>query len=370
MSRRNTFKLSSIALGMGAVFAFGYSASALADSTYTNYTNSGDLINAAGSTISVIDGGNGRFQNGSNFNNTTSSLTNLGTIKSDNWFTNGTAASFVTATITNSGTIDSANYFQNGASGNNDTSIVNNTGGIVSTNYFINGSSGNNDTSTFINNGSFSTTNYILNGSTGTNDTSTFTNNGTFTTTSWFQNGTSSDHSAKFENFGTLNVSSFRNDGLLVNHGTINGMITGLGTYQQDGGSITLGQPIATTNIEILNTNKVSILPGSLSLNSIYGHSYTLLMGSNITFQGLAAPSDTNIASYFNLAAFNGMNHFAPGTGITFKDTFAGGKLVDVAINFAAAVPEPEVWAMMLLGLPLIGVAVSRKQANSNLLAA
>ena len=53
---------------------------------------------------------------------------------------------------------------------------------------------------------------------------------------------------------------------------------------------------------------------------------------------------------------------------IGFNDSFTGDGDYDdfvVGVNFAAAIPEPETYAMMLAGLGLLGIAARRRKQKS-----
>ena len=100
-------------------------------------------------------------------------------------------------------------------------------------------------------------------------------------------------------------------------------------------------------------SSQVNLINGGSAGNGVYwlvGSSATL--GADTTFAGNIL-ANTSI-TLDNSAQILGGRAIALNGAVTMDTNI---------INFASPVPEPEEWAMLLLGLPMLGWAIKRKKA-------
>jgi len=136
---------------------------------------------------------------------------------------------------------------------------------------------------------------------------------------------------------------------------------TGASTgYSLDGG-ITVVDGLQLTSINLYGPGNVNLTTGQDSIAlTMVGSPDPVLGEQEYTFSGGFSGVSVATGTTYSLK-IGGYS-----SGVT--ETFYSGTL-GLAGNNASATPEPEQWAMMLLGMPLIAWAVRRKQgghANSN----
>jgi hypothetical protein len=108
-----------------------------------------------------------------------------------------------------------------------------------------------------------------------------------------------------------------------------------------------------------LSDNGAAFSLQSLAINADSGNQITFTgtesNGSTVNFQsGLTG---------WSIVDFSGKSGWNNLTSVTISTTIAGDQLFLDNINVAAAVPEPEEWALMLAGLPLVGWNLRNRKA-------
>ena len=179
-------------------------------------------------------------------------------------------------------------------------------------------------------------------------------------------------------NLGTLSTPSST---AIIDNSIATGSFTDAFNFSTDASGATASAGGDATSYSITyDVTDPNELGATLSSINLYQGATALLPAGSISFtqtsavdpiSGATIWNDTYTASLSNvhLAASTPYSLIITGTGGSLNDMIGYSGNYTGTLNLSP-VPEPEQWAMLLLGLPIMGGAARRKQINPDLAAA
>jgi hypothetical protein len=374
------------------------------NSVTCNINSGGTLDNNVGGTLNNDSGG---------------TLNNFGTLNNSGWFVNNSTLnnnSGGTLNIINQGGLSNFGSLNNNSGGMlniNNSGLINNSGASLTNSGTLVNNGGLRNSGSLINSGTLTNNNGLLANYSG----GTLTSSGTLTNAGSVTNAGTLSSSGTLSNAGTLtNTSTLTNSGTFNNDGTVNGA----GTFNQTAGMTNInGTPFTQNQVNINGGNLFGFgsingtvannggiiqggatgAAGKLTINGGFtqGSTGTLqeLITQNVGYSTLQVNGAVNLGGTLNIMTGTGFSFaagqaynimgFTPGSltgqfaqindgsfvGNGSFINIGGGLVIDAAYNndlgniklLVTAVPEPEIYGMMLAGLGLIGFMVRRKKS-------